>query len=58
MIIMVIRKNFFATKLVQLGRKYLSYRSLTMEATIDTPQYKYNLETCEMQSLDVEFKME
>ena len=29
-----------------------------MEATIDTPQYKYNLDTCEMQFLDLKFKME
>ena len=29
-----------------------------MEATIDTPHYKYNLDTCEIQSLDAEFKME
>ena len=56
-VVMVDRKNFFATKSVQIRRKYLFYRSITMEATINTSQYKYNLETCEMQSLDFEFKM-
>ena len=29
-----------------------------MEDTNDNPHYKYNLDTCEMKSLDVEFKME
>ena len=51
-------RTLFAKKPVQLGREYLFYMSLTMEATIDTPQFKYNLDTCEMQSLCVGFKME
>ena len=55
--IMVNRKNFFATESVQLGRKYLFHRSLTMKSTIDAPKYKYNLDTFEMKTLNVEFKM-
>ena len=56
--IIVTRKNLFATKSVQTGRKYLFYRSLTMEATIETPQYKYNPYNCEMQFLYLELKRE